>query len=79
MSQMTFDFDGKAERKRLNRQSAEILERLRQGPASNVELMQIAQRFGARLHELRACGHVIEIVDRDRATGHVVYQLRETR
>jgi len=26
--------------------------------------------------ELRKAGHTIEITDRDRATGHVIYELR---
>ncbi len=34
-----------------------ILERLAQGPATNLELGAICQRFGARLHELKRAGH----------------------
>lgn len=45
------------ERARLSEQHHAILARLRQGPATNLELGQIAQRFTARLHELRKAGH----------------------
>ena len=34
-----------------------ILERLARGPATNLELGMICQRFGARLHELKRAGH----------------------
>lgn len=74
MSQHTFNFDAD-EGRRLSLQSEAILERLQQGPASNSELLLIAQRFGARIHELRKSGHNIRISDRDRATGHVMYEL----
>ena len=41
---------------RLGAQHETILARLREGPATNVELGMICQRFGARLHELRLAG-----------------------
>lgn len=44
------------DRARLSRQCLAILARLRQGPATNGELVQIAQRFGGRLEELRRAG-----------------------
>jgi hypothetical protein len=42
---------------RLNRQCTLILECLRKGPATNIELVHIAQRFGARLHDLKRAGY----------------------
>ena len=42
---------------RLSTQHHTILTRLREGPATNVELGQICQRFGARLNELKRAGH----------------------
>jgi hypothetical protein len=41
---------------RLRPQHHEILARLREGPATNLELGMICQRFGARLNELRKAG-----------------------
>jgi hypothetical protein len=41
---------------RLSRQALAILERLRIGPATNMELATITHRFGARLHDLRHAG-----------------------
>ena len=40
-------------------QKDRILDRLRRGPATNAELITIAHRFGARIHELRNEGHDI--------------------
>ena len=40
-------------------QKERILARLRQGPATNRDLNEIAFRYGARIHELHAEGHVI--------------------
>src|SRR5678816_3999302 len=42
---------------RLSLQHQTILDRLREGPATNLELGEIAQRFSARLHELKLAGH----------------------
>lgn len=42
---------------RLSAQHAKILDRLREGPATNLELELIAHRFGARLNELKRAGH----------------------
>ena len=44
----------------LTRQSRVILERLRQGPATNAELTAVGLRYSARIHELRRAGHEIE-------------------
>jgi hypothetical protein len=41
---------------RLNNQHRSILARLSRGPATNRELNQIAQRFNARICEIRAAG-----------------------
>lgn len=40
-------------------QKRRILERLREGPATNSELVKIAERLSARILELRKAGHVI--------------------
>lgn len=42
---------------RLGKQHHAILDRLREGPATNIELSRIGQRFGARLEELKKAGH----------------------
>ena len=44
---------------RLGKQQAAVLERLRKGPATNMELLPISARFSARIHELRKAGFVI--------------------
>jgi hypothetical protein len=41
---------------RISEQARKILERLREGPATNIELQEIALRYSARLHELKKCG-----------------------
>lgn len=63
------------EQGRLQTQSARILQRLREGPASNQELSAIALRFGARLHDLRKAGYAVSVIERDHASGKVVYAL----
>ncbi len=45
-----------AEKVRLSPQHLTIAARLREGPATNLELGMISQRFGARLHELKRAG-----------------------
>lgn len=42
---------------RLTAQHQAILDALREGPKTNLELGMICQRFGARLHELKLAGH----------------------
>jgi hypothetical protein len=64
-----------AERPRLSRQCIEIHERLKLGPATNADLSQIAQRFSARLGELKAAGIRWSIVHRDRDRGVNTYAL----
>lgn len=49
-----------ADRVRLSRQHHQLLERLREGPATNGDMLAMGiQRFGARLHELQKAGCVI--------------------
>ena len=64
------------ETKRLSKQCMVILGRLMVGPVTNTELMKIAQRFGARLHDLRMAGYDIETQSRDNKTGVVWYNLK---
>lgn len=71
--------------KGLQRKCLLILARLQQGPATNVELMQIGGlRYGARLAELRAPrvtgqpGHQIVTIE-NRSTGITVYRLEEPK
>jgi hypothetical protein len=45
------------EASRLSAQHAAILDALREGPKTNLQLALICQRFSARLHELRKAGH----------------------
>lgn len=58
---------------RLDSSKARILARLREGPASNVELNAIAFRFGGRIHELRAEGY--RIVTEHGLGGRCTYTL----
>lgn len=66
-----------AEAPRLSRQCRLILERLRSGAATNTELAQIALKYTSRLSDLRAAGYTVTIVQRDYASGSVVYRLCE--
>jgi len=84
-------FDGAAERNqphaiptapvadapRLSRQCVAILERLRQGKASNHELARIALKYTGRLSDLRKAGHAIECFNQDHASGVAWYRLIE--
>lgn len=45
--------------KRLSGQNAVILLRLRQGPASNVELADLSLKYTSRISDLRAAGYRI--------------------
>ncbi len=60
MMQTTFQFDTQAPR--ITGQRLKILERLREGPATNMELNAICFRYGARIHELRGLGFKIKTV-----------------
>ena len=64
-----------AAKPRLGRQQWAILERLRRGPATNTELSQIAQRFSARIGELRDAGYNIQRTYDDDRRGVYVYEL----
>lgn len=64
-------------RPRLTGQNAAIVERLRQGPATNRELAQIALKYTSRLSDIRDAGYSVNIVANDHATGLVTYQLAE--
>ena len=64
-----------AAKPRLGRQQWAILERLRRGPTTNTELSQIAQRFSARIGELRDAGYNIQRTYDDDRRGVYVYEL----
>jgi hypothetical protein len=65
-----------AAKPRLNNQHRSILARLSQGPATNSELVLIAQRFGARIAELRSAGFHIDKRAIDYFKGIFEYTLR---
>lgn len=61
---------------RLGKSSLRILARLKEGPATNAELMQIGgMRFGARLHDLKKAGHKFKSANLD--GGLWIYELEE--
>lgn len=59
---------------RLTGQNHMILLRLRQGPASNVELADLSLKYTSRLSDLRAAG--FDIVCHRGSRGLNVYELR---
>jgi hypothetical protein len=63
------------EAKRLSKQSAAILDRLRQGPATNVALAAIALKYTSRVSDLRAAGFDVRVIERSHETGVTVYRL----
>lgn len=65
--------------KRLTRQQAAILERLKQGPATNMELIPISTRFSSRIHELRKVGWLIDTDYLNKANGLTQYTLKGKR
>jgi hypothetical protein len=66
------------EKNRCSRHRDAILALLREGSATNGDLEAVGgNRFGARIHELRKEGHVIEIVLRDKKSGLTLYRLKE--
>lgn len=92
--QQRFDFDSpaaprrvsvidktvtKEEARRLEGQSQRIIERLRQGDATNDELAAIARKYTSRISDCRKAGFEITIISRDRASGVVVYRLTKDR
>ena len=64
------------ERPRLTGQNAEILARLRCGPATNRELARISLKYTSRISDLRKAGYDVRVISRDRRTGHTLYELR---
>jgi hypothetical protein len=65
-----------AARPRLNAQHQALLARLAQGPATNRELKHIAERFGARIQELRRAHYVIEQRPVSEERGVYRYELK---
>ena len=65
-----------AEARRLSGQTLAIVERLRKGRATNVELAALSLKYTARISDARAAGHAIEVVDRNHKTGLCVYELK---
>lgn len=64
-----------AEQRRLSGQSLRILERLRQGPATNRELAAIGLKYTSRISDLRKAGYDVRVVHRLRDTGLTIYRL----
>jgi hypothetical protein len=65
---------------RLGRQAQKILDSFRLAPDRRlncVQLLEIAQRFGARLYDIRQAGYTISLVKHDHASGLTVYELRD--
>ncbi len=61
--------------RRLTGQSFRIVERLRKGPATNDELIQIARKFCARITDLRKKGYVILAYRKEFKTGLCYYYM----
>ena len=66
-----------AAKPRVERQATRILQRLRQGRMSNMELKAIACQYTARIWELRRAGYVIENVQINHRTGESWYELKQ--
>ena len=64
-----------AEASRLSAQCQKILARLREGPATYVQLSAMALKYTGRISDLRKAGHHIEVLSRDYASGLVTYHL----
>lgn len=60
--------------KRLNGHSKQILEWLKQRPATGKELCVITHRFSARIMDLRRAGYVIQ-TEIDDTTGKSIFRL----
>ena len=61
---------------RLSKQCREILERLKQGPATNRDLAGLSLKYTSRVSDLRAAGFKIEVVERNHQSGLNVYELK---
>lgn len=59
---------------RVSRQALEVLEQLRQGPKTNRELLNVAIRYGSRIHDLRKAGYTIDKFE-DYKSGLTTYKL----
>lgn len=64
-----------ASQPRLSRQCQLILDRLRQGPATNHELAGLALKYTSRLSDLRKAGYSVTCVAHNRVTGVATYEL----
>lgn len=62
-------------RPRLSHQCERILDRLRQGPATNRELAVLALKYTGRISDLKAAGYRIECFEQDKLTGLTKYRL----
>jgi hypothetical protein len=69
--------DMAAEHRRLNSQCAIIRDRLREGPATNGELSEIARKYTGRISDLRKAGYDIRVTQRNYVTGETTYTLFE--
>ncbi len=65
-----------ADTDRLTGQNAAILERLRTGPATNVELAAISLKYTSRISDLRANGHSIVCRRGDAGVNEYVLETR---
>ena len=69
--------DVQPEKRRVSKQCALILARLREGPATNRELAAISLKYTSRISDARKTGYDIRVVSQDRASGLTVYELKE--
>lgn len=74
MNQQQFTFDSPP---RITGQRKKILDRLAQGPVTNIELAAICFRYSARIHELRKAGYDIQTYYQDKSSGTCWYRLHE--
>lgn len=61
---------------RISTQRAAILERLRRGAVTNIELQKIGIRYSARICELRKMGYSIATKIVNRKDGITLYELQ---
>lgn len=61
---------------RLSGQCQQILDRLKAGRATNRDLSTLSLKYTSRISDLRASGHDVVVVSRDRKSGLTVYELR---
>lgn len=70
----TVDADSKP---RLSKKCLEVLEMLRKGEVTNVELVQVALDYRGRIRDLRAAGFQIQCLDKQSKSGVTRYKLME--